>query len=85
MQKGKVNNNFFIVIAITFILLCLSLINIDNITSTKSVLGAHSQIEHNDSDFWEKFIGDNPNYIPGLIENGNIDEVRQINPNFEGI
>lgn len=84
MGKGKVNNNFFIVTVIIFILLCLSLINIKFISSYKPVLGAHSEITNDKSDFWGDFTSINPNYIPGLIENGDIDKAKEVNPNYLG-
>lgn len=85
MHKAKVNNNFFIVIAIVFITLCLSLINIQNISSSKLVLGTHSNMEKGEPDFWEEFLKSNPSYIPGLIEAGKVNQAKQIDPNFEGL
>lgn len=86
MRNIKVNSmDFLILIVGVFILLLLSLININFYTSMKlpekNVLGSKTETEINES-FWNEFLNKNPNYIPGWVEMGRMDEVEKINPNF---
>lgn len=68
-----------------FSLLLLSIVNIKNYTSEKQVnevvLGAKTDKISND-EFWNSFLNENPNYIPGWIEVNKLDKVRQIDPNY---
>lgn len=65
-----------------FVLLMLSAVNINNIISEKKVLGAgsHNNVE---LEFWEDFLLENPNYIPGWVEINLNDQARSINPNYQ--
>lgn len=84
MSKDKVNNdNFVIIIAVIFILLILSLINITNIFFFNKVLGAKTKEDSSSNEFWTEFLDKNPNYIPGLIEVGNTEKAKQINSNYK--
>lgn len=66
----------------TFVLLMLSAVNINNITSEKKVLGAGSQ-NNVELEFWEDFLLENPNYIPGWVEINLNDQAKSINPNYQ--
>lgn len=87
MPNFRVNSNLKFLALITgiFILLLLSLVNIKNYTSEKKVddvvLGAKTE-EISDVDFWNSYLNQNPNYIPGWIEIGRFDKVKQIDPNY---
>ncbi len=82
------NNQLLAYVAIIFILLTLSLINIKNITDSHKtnikVLGIET-INNPEDKFWKDFLKENPNYLPGLIETGNLDKAKQIDPNFNGL
>ena len=64
------------------LILLLSLVNILFYLSPKKVLGLETKAS-NDQVFWNKFLSQNPNYIPGWIETGRADIARQIDPNFQ--
>lgn len=84
------NTQLLVYVAVIFILLTLSLINIKNIMESKKtvegtkVLGIET-INNPEERFWKDFLKINPNYLPGLIESGNLDKARQIDPNFKGL
>lgn len=64
------------------LLLVVSAININNYLSPRKVLGAEVQETSADEVYWNNFLAKNPNYIPGWIELGRWDKVRQIDPNY---
>lgn len=76
----------FILICIAVLaILFLASINIKNFLSPKKVLGTEISEEaelSQDNAFWEKFLNKNPDYIPGWIEIGRFDKVREIDPNY---
>lgn len=78
---NKVSRELFIFVA-TLLILLLSIINIENYQRPKKVLGIETQIVSNDT-FWQDFLKENPNYIPGWIEIGRLDKVKEIDPNYE--
>jgi len=92
MKKGnkKINSNIEHIIIYTAILLILLLtaFNLQGYLGEKKVLGASIvQAADNfkpqaDRAFWEDFVNKNPNYIPGWIELGRMDKVREIDPNY---
>ena len=89
MSAKKVNEaaiEVFILTSIIFVLLLTS-INIKNYFMPKKVLGAETQANpetsSGQSDFWNKFLTENQNYIPGWIELGRMDKVKEIDPNWE--
>ena len=47
----------------------------------KKVLGVETQIDLEEK-FWQEFLDKNPNYIPGWIEIGRNDKVKEIDPNY---
>lgn len=69
------------------IILILTSANINKYYQGKNVLGIETVIaleEKSDSKaFWENFLKDHPNYIPGWIELGRWDRVREIDPNYD--
>ncbi len=76
----KLSIQLFIYVAIVFILLLAS-INIANFLKPKVVLGIQTQ-DSSEQKFWQDFLSKNPSYIPGLIETGQIDKAREIDPNY---
>jgi hypothetical protein len=82
-KVNKVARQLFIYVALLFILL-LAAVNIENYQTPGKpvkVLGTETQI-NNDQKFWQDFLSKNPNYIPGLIETGRLDKVKEIDPNY---
>ena len=84
----KVNNNsktLFIAVTI-FVILMLSLVNINNYfkapNDSENVLGAEidSDISLN---FWNEFLTNNPKYVPGWLEVGRTDKAYSIDPNYQ--
>jgi hypothetical protein len=70
---------FFSISIIT--LLLLSALNIKNFLTPKVVLGIED-INLINEDYWREFLEKNPDYIPGWIELGRFDKVKQIDPNY---
>ena len=87
MSAKKVNKaaiELFVFVAALYILL-LSAVNIENYLTPKKVikvLGAETQVT-SDKKFWEEFLTKNPSYIPGWIEIGRMDKVKEIDPNYK--
>lgn len=79
MSAQKKLTDLLIYVAVVTILL-LSALNIENYLAPKEVLGV--EIENKEEEFWNEFLEKNPNYIPGWIELGRLDKVRQIDPNY---
>jgi hypothetical protein len=77
---NKAARQLLIFVAALFILL-LTAINIDGYQTPKEVLGVETQID-TDAIFWEEFLSKNPDYIPGWIEIGRMDKVKEIDPNY---
>jgi len=83
MSAQRVNKaaiELFIFVAALFVLL-LSAANIKSYQEPKKVLGAETQVNLDDK-FWEEFLNKNPDYIPGWIEIGRMDKVKEIDPNY---
>jgi hypothetical protein len=84
MVSIKVNKSvrgLLIYVSLLFILLLTS-ININNYLKPKviKVLGAETQ--NKEEKFWQDFLAKNPNYIPGLIETGDLHKAKEIDPNY---
>ncbi len=45
-------------------------------------MGIESENITIDTEFWNKFLNDNPNYIPGWLEIGRVDKVNELDPNY---
>lgn len=48
----------------------------------EKVLGADIHISATE-EFWDKFLSENPNYLPGWIEIGREDKAYALDPNFQ--
>lgn len=84
MSAKRVNNiarELLVFVAALFVLL-LSAANIESYQSPKKILGTESQVNSDDK-FWEEFLNKNPDYIPGWIEIGRTDKVKEIDPNYQ--
>jgi hypothetical protein len=68
-------------ITVALFIILLTIINIENCLTPTKVLGAETKND-TDQQFWTDFLNKNPNYIPGLIEVGNIDKAKEIDPNY---
>jgi len=79
-KKSIEVTQFFIFVAVITLLL-LSALNIENYLAPKEVLGIEAQ-EPNNDEFWTKFLEENPDYIPGWVELGRWDKVKQVDPNW---
>lgn len=62
------------------ILLVLTALNIHNYLAPQVVLGAET--ENTATSYWSDLLTKHPNYIPGWIEMGDFQKVRQIDPNY---
>ena len=83
MSAKRVNKaavELLIFVSALFILI-LTAANIENYQTPKKVLGAETQINTTDK-FWQDFLIKNPNYIPGWLEIGRTDKVKEIDPNY---
>ena len=90
MSAYKVNKACIEIFVFTSILvvLLLSLVNIENSLKPKKVLGAQTtnadpETSSGQELFWNDFLTRNPDYIPGWIEQGRMDKVKEIDPNYE--
>lgn len=83
MSKYEDKSNY-IFLTLIIILILLSFININNYflqnTSQNKVLGLSTAQKY--SDFWKNFLETNPNYIPGLIEIGDLSKAAEVDPNY---
>jgi len=86
MSAQKVNKaakEIFIYVLFLFLLL-LTAININTFVQPKittRVLGIETQ-NTSETDFWNNYLAQHPSYIPGWIEIGRMDKVKQIDPNY---
>ena len=84
MSANKVNKaatQILAYVAALFVLL-LTAINILNYQTTKKVLGVETE-EENDVVFWQEYLKENPNYLPGWAEMGREDKIKEIDPNYK--
>jgi hypothetical protein len=84
-NKSEDLNNIakeLLIYTLVLFLLVLTSANLTNYLEGKNVdvLGAETQDE--DTTFWNDFLAKNPSYIPGWIEIGKIDKVKEIDPNY---
>lgn len=83
-KKDSITNQFYLYLSILF-LLAISALCLKIYSNPIKVLGASSrdtQIQTN-IEYWNSFLIENPNYIPGWIEIGRIDKVMEIDPNYQ--
>ena len=76
------NKSQIIKFLFTLFILSLTVININKYLTPTQVLGIQIENVEDDSHFWEVFLKKNPNYLPGLVEIGEFEKVKKINPNF---
>ncbi len=84
MSAQKLNRSHFkliLYVGVIF-LLVLAASNINSYLEPQKVLGAEIEVKDNDIDFWEAFLTKNPDYIPGWIELGDFEKIKQIDPNY---
>lgn len=82
--KHSNSNKQLILISIALlVLLILASLNIKNYYLPKTVLGISVQEEISDNEFWNEYLKNNPNYVPGWLEIGRIDKAVEIDPNFQ--
>jgi len=84
MSANKVNKaatQILAYVAALFVLL-LTAINILNYQTPKKVLGVETE-EENDIVFWQEYLKENPNYLPGWAEIGREDKIKEIDPNYK--
>lgn len=83
MSAKRVNKVAFelLIFVSALLVLVLTAVNIKSYQTPKKVLGAEVQINSTDK-FWQDFLTQNPDYIPGWIETGRIDKVKEIDPNY---
>lgn len=100
-KKHKLSLEFFkfACSCATVIVLLLSIINLNNASSKKEVLGQETSLEQlqTEKTYWENVVADNPTYMDGWIELSRIykslgdtsssqkalNEARKINPNSD--
>ena len=84
MLDFEVNNNtkFLLIVVSIFILLTLSVLNINNYSALNKVLGIET-VENASDKFWNDFLSKTPDYVPGWVEIGRLDKATAINPNFQ--
>ena len=84
MSAIKVNKSvkeLLIYISLLFVLLLTS-INIDGYLKPKVVKILGVETENKNEEFWKDLLTKNPNYIPGLIEIGDTEKAKEIDPNY---
>jgi len=81
-SKKRNDATKLIVYIITLLLLLLTSVNIHKIFKTEEVLGIETKMIEDEEKFWKDFLTQNPDYIPGWIEIGDYEKVKQIDPNY---
>ncbi len=81
-KHSNINKRFFYFSISIVILLLLSLLNIRNYFLPKAVLGIKTQAKSLNEEFWNEYLKNNPNYVPGWLEIGRVDKALQIDPNY---
>ncbi|MCX6703939.1 MAG: hypothetical protein NTZ07_00655 [Candidatus Woesebacteria bacterium] len=83
MSAKKVNRaaKQLLIFAAALFILLLASVNIKNYLAPKKVLGTKIRVDATEK-FWQDFLARSPNYIPGWIEIGRIDKVKEIDPNY---
>jgi len=84
-KTDKLNNVAKELLLYTFILLLLVLTsaNVTNYLEPEKVQVLGAETQNSDKVFWNDFMIKNPDYIPGWIELGRFDKVREIDPNYQ--
>lgn len=84
-KKKKVDYSkdlqFLFFISSTILIILLSILNLEKShKKVPNVLGA--QTFDNNEEFWKGFLKKNPEYIDGWLELGEIEKVKEIDPNY---
>lgn len=85
LKKGDAHLIFCL---IATVVLMLALFNFNKYFEEQKVLGIKIEVDQQseeqlkEREFWESFLAENPNYIPGWIELGDFEKVKQIDPNY---
>jgi hypothetical protein len=80
--KKQLKLRYLSICLLIIIVLLLSAFNISKYLSPNHVLGAATEKDTGQEEFWSTFLSKNPDYIPGWIEIGRADKARGINPNY---
>lgn len=80
-RVNKATKEIFIYVSLLFILL-LTAININNYLNPKKTKVLGLTTENQEAVFWQTFLAKNPDYVPGWIETGNLNEAKKIDPNY---
>lgn len=82
--KKQQDLNYLLMLVGFVFLLVLSFFNIEQYLGKTEVLGATTDYSDDDSEveYWQSFLTQHPDYIPGWIELGRWDKVKQIDPNY---
>jgi hypothetical protein len=85
--RKKADRSCVVAYCAVVVILLLTALNLGNFLSSKSVLGVatlskQDQPSSFDKDYWERFLSDNPEYVPGWIEIGRFDKAEKISPNY---
>lgn len=79
MKNKKQVINYILIIT----LLLLSALNINNIFKPKQVLGIRNEETGISTEkFWQEFSKEHPKYLPALVELGETNKVKRLDPNY---
>lgn len=87
VQKKSVSL-FFLLSLFALFVLAISANNLTQYFANQKVLGIQIQVDETEKQtqeeerFWREFLAKNPDYIPGWIEIGNLEKVKEIDPNY---
>ncbi len=88
MAKKKLNFKkeltFLLYITFVFLILLLSIFNLQNINKKPvvKVLGIEDEVTYDDKSFWQDLVVKNPTYRDGWIELRRLDKIKEIDPNY---
>jgi hypothetical protein len=71
----------FIYVFILFLLVAASF-NVTTFLQPKKIQVLGAETQDKTQEFWSDFLTKNPSYIPGWIELGRTDKVKEIDPNY---
>lgn len=71
--------NFLKILLISVFLILISMFNLQLSSESSKVLGASTNSQN---EFWRELTAKHPDYIDGWLEQGRIDKVKEIDPNY---
>jgi hypothetical protein len=82
LNINKIGLKYFALAFFVILIIILTLLNFSSYLfhSKNNVLGL--QVEDKKVQFIEQFLQKNPDYIPGWVEIGRMDKVRELDPNY---